>query len=129
MRVLPEAEVAVSIVVPAHNAAHTLPACICALLKQDLTQPYEIIVVDDGSTDETASLGSLCARRVRVLRQERKGPAAARNRGIREACGRVVLFTDADCEPMAGWASALVRALDGGAAGAKGTYRTRQRSI
>src|SRR5215212_8727000 len=124
-----EAEVKVSIVVPAYNAARTINACILALLRQDLAEPYEIIIVDDGSTDATCHLAARYTPRITVLSQRQKGPAAARNLGLKAARGEIVLFTDADCEPVTWWATSLVKALRGGATGAKGTYRTRQRSI
>lgn len=119
----------ISIVVPAHNAASTLAACLQALLKQRLDEPYEIIVVDDGSHDRTPCLASLSQPTVKLLSQPHKGAAAARNRGFMSACGEIILFTDADCEPVPDWAAALVRAIRAGAAGAKGTYRTRQKSL
>ncbi len=118
----------VSIVVPAYNAESVLHLCIRALLRQDLPTPPEIIVVDDGSTDGTAAVAE-SYRGVRLLRQPHKGAAAARNAGIRAASGDLVLFTDADCQPVIGWVSVLVGALQAGAAGAKGTYRTRQREL
>jgi glycosyltransferase involved in cell wall biosynthesis len=119
----------ISIVVPAYNAEATVRACIQALLRQQLTEPYEIILVDDGSTDATAVIAVEYATRVRVISQPHRGAAAARNTGMRAASGGVVLFTDADCEPVPDWASHLSKAVLDGAAGAKGTYRTRQRSI
>jgi len=120
---------AVSVVVPAYNASATISGCLRALLQQDFAEPYEIIVVDDGSTDSTSCEAGRYSPRVLVLRQAHRGPAAARNLGIESASGNIVLFTDADCEPVPGWATALVSAIRGGAAGAKGTYRTRQTSI
>lgn len=118
--------VQVSVVVPAHNASRTLGACLDALLRQDLGEPYEIIVVDDGSTDETACFAGRYSPRVKVLSQPHRGAAAARNRGVQVACGETILFTDADCEPVPRWAASLVSAVRNGADGAKGTYRTRQ---
>ncbi|HYP42180.1 MAG TPA: glycosyltransferase [Chloroflexia bacterium] len=119
----------ISIVVPAYNAEASVRACIQALLRQQLKEPHEIIVVDDGSTDSTALIAVEYAPRVRVISQPHRGAAAARNTGMRTASGGVVLFTDADCEPVPGWAIHLSKAIWDGATGAKGTYRTRQRSI
>ena len=116
--------------VPAYNAEATVRACLRALLRQQhLDEPCEIILVDDGSTDSTAVIALEYAPRVQVISQPHRGAAAARNTGARAASGGVVLFTDADCEPVPGWASHLSKAIQGGADGAKGTYRTRQRSI
>ena len=117
-----------SIIVPARNAETTIAGCLRALLLQDMQEPYEIILVDDGSTDRTASVASEFPQ-VKVLRQSQKGAAAARNAGIRAASGSIILFTDADCEPVPHWASTLANAISTGAAGVKGTYRTRQRSL
>jgi hypothetical protein len=98
------------------------------LLDLRLDEPYEVILVDDGSTDETARIAESFRPRVQVLRQSHHGAAAARNAGVRSAQGNVVLFTDADCEPVREWAAALVDAIKMGADGAKGIYRTRQRN-
>lgn len=119
----------VSVVVPAYNAAETLSLCLAALSAQDFpAHRYEVIVVDDGSTDATAEIardaGAL------VLSQANAGPAAARNRGAQAARGELLLFTDADCAPVAAWIGALTAPLaDQQVAGAKGAYLTRQRGI
>ncbi|MCD6290609.1 MAG: glycosyltransferase [Anaerolineae bacterium] len=119
----------ISIVVPAYNAAPLLERCLRALQGQNLpAKEYEIIVVDDGSTDDTARVAS--AMGARLIRIPHGGPAAARNAGIRAARGEIILFTDADCEPTPHWARSLAAAFaDPGVAGAKGTYLTRQRSL
>jgi glycosyltransferase involved in cell wall biosynthesis len=119
----------VSVVVPAYNAADTLSLCLSALARQDFpAEDYEVVVVDDGSTDATADV----ARRsgVRVFSQPNAGPAAARNHGAQEARGEFLLFTDADCAPVPGWVRALTAPFaDPQVAGAKGAYLTQQRSI
>lgn len=119
----------VSIVVPAYNSEGTVGACLRALLGQDLDEPFEIILVDDGSTDRTVEVAEGFGARVRVIRQTNRGAGAARNTGVAGARGDIVLFTDADCEPVPGWARALIGEIRAGADGAKGTYRTRQRSL
>ena len=120
----------VSIVVPAYNAEGTVGACLRALLAQEgVGEPYEVILVDDGSTDRTAEVAGGFGPRVSVIRQANRGAGAARNTGVAAARGEIVLFTDADCEPAPWWAAALVGAIGAGADGAKGTYRTRQRSL
>jgi cellulose synthase/poly-beta-1,6-N-acetylglucosamine synthase-like glycosyltransferase len=119
-----------SVVIPAFNAAGHIETCLRALLDQSVPrEAYEVLVVDDGSTDATAEI----ARRypVRVLRQAHAGPASARNRGAREAAGELLLFTDADCAPVQRWIDEIVRPLeeDARVAGTKGTYRTRQQGV
>ncbi|MFO0752370.1 MAG: glycosyltransferase [Thermodesulfovibrionales bacterium] len=119
-----------SIVVPAYNAAATLDACLQALLDQTTErEAFEIIVVDDGSTDLTGEV----ARKypVRFVQQENRGPAAARNHGAREAKGGILLFTDSDCVPSPDWIREMTKPFAGGPAVAavKGAYRTSQRSL
>jgi glycosyltransferase involved in cell wall biosynthesis len=87
--------VRVSVVTPAFNAAATIGAAISSVLGQTY-RDLEMVVVDDGSSDATAALAEAYGDPVRVVRQENKGVAAARNRGIREAAGELIAFCDAD---------------------------------
>jgi len=118
-----------SVVVPAYNAAETLPDCLAALARQDVPPPlYEVIVVDDGSTDGTARVAQ--AAGVQLISQPNAGPAAARNRGAAVARSDLLLFTDADCAPTPGWIRALSAPFaDARVAGAKGAYLTAQQAI
>ncbi len=115
-------------IVPARDAAATLPECLHALHNQTIPLD-EIIVVDDGSRDATAQIARDAGASVIVLPVS-GGAAAARNVGAAAASGDILLFTDADCAPLPGWAEALLAAFDDPAvAGAKGTYRSRQTSL
>ena len=100
----------VSVIVPAHDAAATLPRTLAALAAQELSEPHEVIVVDDGSSDDTAAIAERSDAPVTVVRQACLGPAAARNRGAEVARGEVLAFTDADCFPTPRW---LAAGLDG----------------
>ena len=105
----------VSVVVPTRDRAGRLAALIEALRAQTLpSDRFEVIVVDDGSRDETAARVERKARSgsidIRLLRRTGDGPAAARNAGWRAARGQVIAFTDDDCEPTAGWLEEAMRA-------------------
>jgi lipopolysaccharide/colanic/teichoic acid biosynthesis glycosyltransferase/glycosyltransferase involved in cell wall biosynthesis len=118
-----------SVIVPAYQAATPLGLCLDALNAQTVARDlYEVIVVDDGSTDSTSEI----ARRVgaQVIVQPNAGAAAARNAGAAVARGALLLFTDADCAPVPGWIAALVAPFaDERVAGAKGAYLTGQDEI
>lgn len=88
----------VSIVVPAYNSASFIGDCLDSVFAQDLSN-YELIVVDDGSTDGTAAMvRDKCEKKIdyKLLQQPHSGPGRARNRGIEEATGRYLLFLDSD---------------------------------
>jgi glycosyltransferase involved in cell wall biosynthesis len=111
----------VTVVVAAYNAAATLRACLDSLRALDYPV-VEILVVDDGSTDETAAIAH--AGGARVLVSPRGGPAAARNIGVEQATHDIVAFTDADCVVPGHWLRALVDGLrTSRAAGAGGPQR------
>ncbi len=84
-----------SVIIPTYNRAATLPRAIESVLAQSF-KDYELIVVDDGSSDETAKI--LERYPIRVIRQPNRGVSAARNRGIKAAQGKIVAFLDSDDE-------------------------------
>ena len=118
-----------SVVVPAYNAQETLGECLKAIQSQTLSREmYEVIVIDDGSTDRTGEVAR--QHGARVFRQPHQGPAAARNLGLKGAKGAVVLFTDADCAPAPDWVEKMLTPFsEDGIVGVKGAYKTRQRSL
>ena len=120
----------VSVIVPALNARQTLEQCLTALCAQTFERgEYEIILVDDGSTDATQEVAARFPQ-VRLIRTEHRGAAAARNLGAHQARGELLLFTDADCEPTPQWIETLSATFaNPQVVGAKGTYRTRQREL
>ena len=100
----------VTVVVPARNAEATLGRTLAALRGQDFGLPFEVIVVDDGSQDQTAAIAEQWSPFVTLIRSpSAEGPGAARNRGARVARAPVLAFTDADCFPSPGW---LVNGLE-----------------
>jgi len=118
-----------SIIIPTFNGASRVGHCLDALLQQMAGPNLEILVVDDGSTDNTADVVSRYPG-VRYITQANAGPAAARNRGAGEARGTIILFTDDDCVPMPNWLDAMLAPFqDPAVVGAKGVYRTHQKSL
>jgi glycosyltransferase involved in cell wall biosynthesis len=85
----------VSVVIPAYNSARTLTRALSSVFSQTYGN-YEVIVVDDGSTDDTEAVVRQYGERVILIRQENAGAGAARNRGCRAASGRLLAFLDAD---------------------------------
>jgi glycosyltransferase involved in cell wall biosynthesis len=85
----------VTCVVPVRDGARFLGEALDSILAQTW-RPFEVIVVDDGSTDETAVVAGRYGQRVRYFRQEPRGPAAARNRGVGAAMGSLIAFLDSD---------------------------------
>lgn len=103
---------AISVIVPARNAAATIEDTLSALAAQDLDLPYEVIVVDNGSDDGTAELAEAAPGPVTVIRQGRERAGAARNRGSRAARAEALAFTDADCVPAPAWLREGLAALE-----------------
>ncbi len=93
----------ISVIIPTRDRAKVLEKALLAYKEQVLSQDeFEILVVDDGSTDATAQCVSSSAKgqpNIRYLRQEKGGPAKARNLGIAEARGKLLLITGDDCIP------------------------------
>lgn len=85
----------VSVIIPAYNATKYLAEAVASASDQTCP-PTEILVIDDGSTDETAAAAEALPPPVRVLRQDNGGPAAAMNTGIEAATGTHLAFLDAD---------------------------------
>lgn len=85
----------VSAIMPAYNSSAYIAEAIRSVLDQDYNN-LELIVVDDGSSDDTTALARSFGERVTVIQQSNKGPAAARNRGAQEARGELLAFIDSD---------------------------------
>ncbi len=109
-------EPALSVVIPVRNGADELPVQLRALAAQEFEQPWEVVVVDNGSTDRTAEVATSFQDVLPQLRivsaHDRAGKAHARNCGIAAARGGKVLFVDADDEVAPGYVELMAHALD-----------------
>lgn len=103
----------ISVVIPAYNRESTIEKCLKSVINQTYP-PYEIIVVDDGSADNTIQKAAeLNCEKVRILKQNHKGAQAARNYGIRAAKGDYIAFLDSDDEWLPDKLEIQVPYLDG----------------
>lgn len=141
-----------SVIIPVYNGSGTILRALDALATQSVpNHAYEIIVVDDGSRDETVSLVNEWIVRhpsvlIRLIEQENAGPASARNRGAYASQAPLLLFTDADCAPLHDWVESLARPFgflkvdddtvrltpsseQMSVVGAKGTYVSQQQGL
>jgi len=98
-----------SVVIPAYNEADFLSSCLDSLLAQDFRDPYEIIVVDNNSTDATADVAR--SRGVTVVHEPKPGVCSARQCGTTAAKGEIVVSTDADTTFGRDWLSRIDRAF------------------
>ena len=119
----------ISIIIPAYNSENTIIPCLKSLTKQDYSGKYEIILVDDGSTDKTSSKAKTI-KGVTVLKQKNAGPAKARNTGVRASKGDIIMFTDSDCIADRSFITEMAAPLrNKKIAGVQGKYKTRQQGM
>ena len=85
----------VSVIIPAFNAEAHLGKCLSSIASQACDCRIEMIVIDDGSTDDTARIARSFPD-VTLIQQQNQGPAAARNRGLEAATGELIAFLDSD---------------------------------
>ena len=123
----------ISCIIPVYNAADYLPACLDSLLSQTTTEPLEIILVDDNSTDNSYSIASMYAkqhaedplRKVVLLSQPHSGQSIARNLGMQHANGEYIAFVDADDRLAPDWCArhlAAIKKVDYVQSGYRRTY-------
>lgn len=119
----------ISIIIPSFNGETRLHGCLDALRNQSTSREFEVLIVDDGSTDRTGEIAANYAN-VRVLSQSNQGPAAARNNGANAASGEILLFTDDDCVPSSVWVEEMARPFDDErVSGVRGAYGTMQSAV
>jgi len=121
----------VSVIIPAYNASKTIRSCLQEIISQASSFDCEVIVVDDGSKDETSLIIKNEFKSVKLITQENAGPAKARNTGASVGSGDIIVFTDSDCVPDKGWLKAMVSPFKDreDIVGVKGIYKTKQKEI
>ena len=105
----------ISIIVPIYNAEHYLPTCLQSLLSQTVAD-FELILVDDGSTDNSLPIAQQIAKedkRITLLTQPHAGQSAARNLGLQHAKGEYIAFVDADDQVAQDWCEQHLAAIKG----------------
>lgn len=104
----------VSIVIPAFNEGKFISACLDSLTKQSYSQMFEVIVVDNASTDTTTDVVKAFAKtlNIKIVHESKKGRGAARASGFAKAEGETILSTDADTHVPENWIESLTRYLD-----------------
>ncbi|OKY77390.1 MAG: Glycosyl transferase family 2 [Candidatus Methanohalarchaeum thermophilum] len=115
----------VSVLVPTFNRKEKLEKCLDSLIFQDFDGNYEVIVIDDGSTDGTRSFLEDMGKNNEILKyffQENKGPASARNKGIEESKGEIIFLTDDDVVMPEDWISSFLPEYNSEEIGGVGGY-------
>lgn len=100
----------VSVIIPTYNREKTIKRCIDSVVNQSMP-PYEIIVVDDGSTDKTLKILNEHFKDIKIIKQNHQGAQVARNAGILAAQGEYIAFLDSDDEWLADKLEVQVREL------------------
>ena len=95
----------ISIIIPALNEQENLPACLNSLTNQKTTIPYEIILVDNNSEDNTFKIAKSFG--VKAVKEAKRGRSYARQTGAITAKGKYLAYTEADCEPPQDWVQSL----------------------
>lgn len=107
--------ISLSVIIPCYNGAQTIAAQLEALIRQEWSGSWEVILADNGSTDNTLQIVESYRERLPNLRivdaSARRGQPYALNVGLRAATGHAVLFCDADDEVGDGWLAAMAKAL------------------
>lgn len=104
----------VSIVIPAYNEEKQISFCLDALVKQSTTRKFEVIVVDNNSSDKTVKVANKYNEKLnlRVISEKQKGRGSARYAGFSEALGTIILSTDADASVPENWIERIMSAFE-----------------
>jgi glycosyltransferase involved in cell wall biosynthesis len=104
----------ISVVIPAYNEEKLIKLCLDAFIKQKTTKNFEIILVNNNSTDKTADIAKSYEDKLnlKIVSEKIKGRGAARKKGFTEANGEIILSTDADTVVSPNWVEKLVNSLE-----------------
>jgi cellulose synthase/poly-beta-1,6-N-acetylglucosamine synthase-like glycosyltransferase len=102
----------ISVIVPVYNGERTIEECVESILALSFPgDDIELLLIDNASSDRTRTMLERYHDRAIILHEEKRGPAAARNCGLRTATGDIIAFTDADCVVHPDWLSCLIEPL------------------
>jgi glycosyltransferase involved in cell wall biosynthesis len=117
----------VSVIIPVYNSEKTLPTTIQSILTQKTSKSFELIIVDDESTDKTREVAEQFGNKIKLLTQKKFGPAKARNLGAKNAKSKILLFIDADCVASRKWLEEMIKPFKNKEiAGVQGAYKSKQ---
>ncbi len=120
----------ISVIIPAYNAQNTIEKCLITILNQKTTLKYEVIVVNDGSSDKTPQILEHYSEKIKIINQENAGPADARNKGASVAKGEIFVFIDSDCALESNYLHEITLPIIDGynknIVGVQGRYKTKQ---
>ncbi len=104
----------VSVIIAVYNREGFIEQCLHSLLNQILERDYEVIVVDDGSTDNTRQVlvRFINPKLIFIYNESNCGPAYSRNRGIKQSCGKYIVFLDSDCMADECWIEEIIKPFD-----------------
>lgn len=102
-------KIIISVIIPAHNEERLIGRCLWSLKFQKKSEPYEIIVVNNNSTDKTTQI--IKALKIKMINETIPGPGPARNAGAKAARGSILAFTDADSIPPPNWLNHIYKAF------------------
>ena len=92
-------ELDLSIIIPVYNVQNYLKKCINSIINQKITYNYEVILIDDGSEDESGTICDEYSQKynfIKTIHKTNEGVSSARNVGLKNSCGRYILFIDSD---------------------------------
>lgn len=121
----------ISVIVPVYNSEKTIRSCLESILGQKTNEPFEVIVVNDASTDSSEKeILAFSKKIIYIKNPSNKGPAFSRNLGAKKAKGEIVCFIDADCVAEKNWLLEMTTPFaDKKVAAVQGAYKTKQKEL